>query len=216
MTNWYRSRGKRLGDIIAAASGLVLLSPVLAATAAFIKIGSRGPIFFTQTRVGEGAVPFPILKFRTMRTFGDSYTANGRELTNEERITCVGRVLRRTSIDELPQLLNILKGEMSLVGPRPALPYQVERYTDRQRDRLKVRPGITGLAQVSGRNQLSWSEKIALDLEYVADVSLALDISILLRTWKAVVSGAGQHFVTHDELSNHDGNIREHIGESPS
>lgn len=173
---------KRLIDIAGSLVGLVLLSPLFLIVAALIKIDSPGPVFFCQERVGKGGRPFRIFKFRSMvenaaRMGTGIYVSEG-----DPRITRVGRFLRRASLDELPQLINVLRGEMSLVGPRPTLAYQVERYTPRQRRRLLVKPGITGWAQVKGRNRLSWPEKIELDLYYVDHWSLWLDLRILFLT----------------------------------
>ncbi|ADG73674.1 Undecaprenyl-phosphate galactose phosphotransferase [Cellulomonas flavigena DSM 20109] len=213
-TSWYARRGKRLADAVASAVLLVPLAPVFAVIAAAVKATSRGPVLFAQERPGLHGKPFQILKFRSMRTFEDSYDADGAELSNSARITPVGRVLRRTSLDELPQLVNVLRGEMSIVGPRPALMYQVERYDDVQRQRLDVRPGITGLAQVRGRNELTWEEKIAVDLEYVRTVSASLDLRIVLRTFRVVISGGGVQFSRYDKLSAHNGDLRAHVGEN--
>lgn len=209
----YARHGKRVVDIGLSSLALALLSPVLLLVAALVKATSRGPAFFVQERAGVKGRPFRMVKFRSMRTFEDSYGPQGQELSNDQRVTSVGGVLRRSSVDELPQLFNVLMGDMSLVGPRPALMYQVERYDDAQRRRLGVRPGMTGLAQVSGRNSLSWEEKIELDVAYVRDVSLLLDLRILARTAVVVLSGAGLRFETHDRLSEHDGELRRHIGD---
>ena len=151
-----------------------------------IKLTSRGPVFFRQNRVGHQARPFQVAKFRTMVDRPDNPM-----FPADERITTVGRWLRRLSLDELPQLINVARGEMSIVGPRPTLAYQVERYDDRQRQRLTVRPGLTGLAQVAGRNTLAWADRIELDLEYVERQSPMLDLSILARTAAAVLRGSG-------------------------
>ena len=209
----YARVGKRVLDVGAATGAVLLLSPVMLLAAAAVKASSRGPALFGQERPGKNGKPFTILKFRSMKIFEDSYDSAGNELTNDERVTPVGRVLRRTSIDELPQLVNVLKGDMSIVGPRPALQYQVDRYTDEQRQRLLVRPGITGLAQVSGRNSLSWEEKIRLDLEYVQSLSLLADLRIIFKTFSVVAAGGGLHFRRHDSLSEHHGALRQHIGE---
>lgn len=212
-SSFYAWRGKRIFDVLASGVALLLLSPVFAVVAILVKSTSPGPVFFLQERPGLRGKPFRIFKFRSMRTFEDSYAPDGTELTNDQRITRVGAILRRTSVDELPQLLNVFVGEMSLVGPRPALAYQVERYDPEQRKRLNVRPGLTGLAQVSGRNSLTWEQKIALDLDYVRRLSFVLDLRILLRTVRVVISGKDMHFEKHDQLSEHGGRLRAHIGD---
>lgn len=196
---------KRGLDLVIAGAALVLLSPLLLAAAILVRLSSPGPILFRQTRVGEGERPFTILKFRTMYADADDRLHrefNRRELLGDAatvaengifkpqadpRLTPVGAVLRRYSIDELPQLLNVLRGEMSLVGPRPSLPWEVELFTPEQRRRHRCRPGITGLWQVSGRNRLSMQEMLSLDLAYAERSSLWLDLAILLRTPRAVL-----------------------------
>jgi lipopolysaccharide/colanic/teichoic acid biosynthesis glycosyltransferase len=161
---------------------LVITSPLWATIAVAIKLDSRGPVFFRQERVGLDGRPFEVLKLRTMIVDAHTQGAGYAVDKGDSRITRVGNLLRRTSLDELPQLWNVLRGEMSLVGPRPTLSYQVEQYTERQRRRLEVRPGLTGWAQVNGRASLSWPERIELDVWYVEHRSLALDLRILLRT----------------------------------
>lgn len=150
-----------------------------------IKLTSPGPVLFRQQRIGKDGVPFEVLKFRTMLNEPNPI------LPDATRITSAGRLLRRYSLDELPQLLNVAKGEMSIVGPRPTLAYQVDRYTSYQRQRLLVRPGLTGLAQVSGRNALSWTDRIEFDVQYVQNQSLRLDLRIIARTAKALLGGEG-------------------------
>jgi lipopolysaccharide/colanic/teichoic acid biosynthesis glycosyltransferase len=147
-----------------------------------VRLEDDGPVFFRQERVGQDARPFEVLKLRTMIVDAHTQGAGYAVDKGDSRITRIGHLLRKTSIDELPQLWNVLRGEMSLVGPRPTLAYQVERYTDRQRRRLEVKPGLTGWAQVNGRASLSWPERIELDVWYVEHRSLALDLRILLRT----------------------------------
>lgn len=177
-------------DRLGAALGLVALAPLLAAIAAAIKLEDGGPVIFRQERLGAGARPFSIWKFRTMIPDADAHLdAAGR--ATRSRVTRVGRLLRFTSLDELAQLFNILRGEMAFVGPRPVLPSHLGRYTDAQKRRFEVRPGITGLAQVSGRNQLPWSKRLALDVEYVDRRSLLVDAGILLRTVKVVLLREG-------------------------
>jgi lipopolysaccharide/colanic/teichoic acid biosynthesis glycosyltransferase len=151
-----------------------------------VKLTSAGPVFFRQDRIGHQARRFELVKFRTMVDMPDNPL-----FPDDERITRVGRLLRRLSLDELPQLINVARGEMSLVGPRPTLAYQVERYTEHQRQRLSVRPGLTGLAQVEGRNRLAWADRIELDLQYVARQSPLLDFELIARTAVAVLRGAG-------------------------
>ena len=182
---------KRLGDIIVAATGLVLLLPVFLLIAVAIKFDSPGPVFFVQKRVGRLGKLFPMLKFRTM-VEGAERTGSGLYVAlDDSRITRVGRFLRRYSLDELPQLLHVLVGQMSLVGPRPGLPYQLQYYSSADALRLLVRPGLTGWSQVSGRNLISWPDRLARDAWYVENFSLALDLRILLRTPVIWLSGEG-------------------------
>ena len=179
----------RAVDAAGAAAGLVLASPVLAAAAVAIKLEDGGPILYRQRRVGRHGGEFELLKLRTM-TVGAEQTGAGYAVdADDPRITRVGRVLRRLSLDELPQLWNVLRGEMSLIGPRPTLAYQVERYTPRQRRRLEVKPGLTGWAQVHGRAALPWEERIELDVWYVEHRSPWIDLQILLRTPLALFRG---------------------------
>lgn len=169
--------GKRALDL---AILLVLALPVLlvcAVSAAAVKLTSKGPVLFRQTRIGAGERPFELLKFRTMVDRPDNPL-----FPDDSRITSAGRWLRRTSFDELPQLWNIVRGEMSVVGPRPTLPYQLDLFDDRQRGRYQVVPGITGLAQVRGRNEITWAERVEHDLEYAQRISLPLDLWILVKT----------------------------------
>lgn len=180
-----RYRLQRLLDWVVLIVAAPLLAPLGALIALVVAASSRGPVFFTQERVGLGGEPFRVIKFRTM-VDGDNPL-----VPDPTRITKVGAVLRRLSLDELPQLLNVARGEMSAVGPRPTVATQVERYTAEQRRRLSVRPGLTGLAQVSGRNSLPWSERIDYDLAYVDRRSLRTDVSILARTVSTVLSGDG-------------------------
>ncbi len=176
-------------DILIAGTGLALTSPLLAAAAAAIKLEDGGPVLYRQTRVGQEGRDFELLKLRTMvvgaETMGAGYAVN----RGDSRITRAGKVLRRMSVDELPQLWNVIRGDMSIIGPRPTLRYQVERYTDFQRRRLEVKPGITGLAQISGRAELSWDDRIQLDVFYVEHRTPALDLKILLRTPLALFGG---------------------------
>jgi lipopolysaccharide/colanic/teichoic acid biosynthesis glycosyltransferase len=175
-------RAKRALDLAVAVPAAVLLSPLVAALAAAVRIESRGPILFRQERVGRHGRPFRILKLRTLSAEPLTRPADYLIAADDERITRVGAFLRRWSLDELPQLWNIIRGDMSLVGPRPTLRYQVEQYTDFQRRRLEVSPGVTGWAQIHGRNVLSWPKRIELDVWYVDHCSFRLDLAILLRT----------------------------------
>ena len=179
----------RVADLAIAGVGLALTSPVLAAAALAIKLEDGGPVLFRQTRVGKGGKDFELLKLRSMSVGAEHLGAGFAIDRGDSRITRVGRFLRRTSIDELPQLWNVLRGEMSLIGPRPTLRYQVDRYSDRQRRRLEVRPGLTGWAQVNGRATLSWDERIELDVWYVEHRSAPVDLRILLRTPLALFGG---------------------------
>jgi lipopolysaccharide/colanic/teichoic acid biosynthesis glycosyltransferase len=178
-------RGKRVVDLAVLALVAVPAAAVGLACAVAVRLTSPGPVFFRQERIGRDGRPFLVWKFRTM-TAGDNPV-----FPDPDRITSAGRVLRRLSLDELPQLLNVAAGQMSIVGPRPTLAYQVERYDDRQRRRLAVRPGLTGLAQVSGRNSLSWPERIEWDLRYVETQSVSTDLRIIARTVGAMASGDG-------------------------
>jgi len=186
---------KRAGDLLLAAVALLTLSPLMLAAALAIKLTGRGPIFFHQHRAGRSGRSFPLIKFRTMLA---GRTPDPQELVplNHPEITTVGRWLRRTKIDELPQLFNVLAGHMSVVGPRPTLPDQIERYDLFERRRLQVRPGCTGLAQVNGNIALPWSERIKWDVYYVDNYSFCMDVKILLKTVVVIVAGE-QRFVRH-------------------
>lgn len=210
--NFYDSYIKRLMDAFLSILGLMVLAPLFLILAFSIKLDSKGPVFFAQDRVGKKGKVFKIFKFRTMRIFEESFNPDGSEMENYARVTRVGRFLRKTSIDELPQLINILLGNMSIVGPRPTLPYQVEKYSDYQKRRLLVRPGLTGLAQVSGRNSLSWEEKIELDIRYVESVSFVRDLSVILKTVPVVFKAEKQEFVKHDSISEHKGGVLSDVG----
>ena len=182
---------RRAVDIVVSALVLALASPVLVVAIVVIRVESPGPAIYRQRRIGMGGRPFEVLKLRTMVRGAESIGAGLAVNVDDPRITRVGALLRRTSLDELPNLLNVLRGEMSLLGPRPTLPAQVASYTPRQRGRLAIRPGITGWAQVNGRASLPWSERIELDLHYIEHRSLALDLRILWRTLAIVLGGAG-------------------------
>ena len=172
----------RAADVAVAGLGLALAGPFLAAAALAIKLDDGGPVLFRQTRVGKDGKDFDLVKLRSMTVGAEHVGAGFAVDQGDARITRVGRVLRRLSVDELPQLWNVLRGDMSVIGPRPTLRYQVDRYTDRQRRRLEVRPGLTGLAQVNGRATLAWDDRIELDVWYVDNRSPLVDLKILLRT----------------------------------
>ncbi len=203
---------KRVFDLILLAPILLIAAPLMLLVALAIWIVDRRPILYRQTRIGIGGKPFELLKFRTMRHASDmahrEYTSRwisqGRvvgavrardqlyKMTNDPRITRLGAILRRFSLDELPQLINVLRGEMSLIGPRPAIPYEVALYQDWHRQRLSALPGLTGLWQISGRNRLSFDEMVRLDIDYIEHWSLARDLEILARTPRAVLQGDGR------------------------
>jgi lipopolysaccharide/colanic/teichoic acid biosynthesis glycosyltransferase len=179
----------RVVDAALAGLGLVIGSPALAVAAVAIKLEDRGPILYRQRRVGLNGEEFELLKLRTMRV-GAEHTGAGLAVNEgDPRITRVGGLLRRLSVDEIPQLWNVVRGDMSLIGPRPTLAYQVERYTPRQRRRLEVKPGITGWAQIHGRARLPWDERIELDVWYVEHRSPWLDLKIIARTPRALFAG---------------------------
>ena len=170
---------------------LIVLSPAFLIIVVLIKLDTSGPAFFIQMRVGKNGIPFKSIKFRTMIQRATETGLGINIQQDDERITRVGEFLRTWSLDELPQIVNVLKGDMSLVGPRPTLAYQVERYTEFQRKRLLAKPGITGWAQVNGRNAISWEERIKLDVWYVENWSLWLDFKIMLKTIKVVIKKEG-------------------------
>jgi sugar transferase EpsL len=179
---------RRIIDVIVAVVGLVIAAPVMGIISLWIKHDSSGPAIFCQQRIGLGGKPFTFYKFRTMRTDTDPYGFSpNRE--DDPRVTKSGRFLRKYSLDELPQLINILKGDMTLIGPRPLLPWQYEKWTDHQRRRCEVRPGLTGWAQVMGRGAVTHEDKIELDLWYIDHASLLLDIKILYLTLIKVLRG---------------------------
>ncbi len=178
-------------DIAVAALALAALSPLLLIAAVAIKLGSRGPVLYRQRRVGLHGEEFEMLKLRTMVPGSDPVGVGTVVTRDDPRVTAAGRVLRRTSLDELPNLVNVLRGEMAIVGPRPTIPAQVASYTPRQHRRHEVRPGITGLAQVQGRAGIPWEERIELDLEYVDRRGAALDARILMKTIGLLLTGHG-------------------------
>ena len=187
----WRAVIRRAVDILVSGGLLVLASPVLLAATLAIRIESPGPVLYRQRRSGLHGHAFDVLKLRTM-VEGAEHKGAGLAINEDDaRITRVGKLLRRTSLDELPNLVNVLRGEMTLIGPRPTLPVQVEQYDERQRGRLAVKPGITGWAQVNGRAALPWSERIELDLYYIEHRSLALDVKILWRSLTMVLTGSG-------------------------
>jgi lipopolysaccharide/colanic/teichoic acid biosynthesis glycosyltransferase len=178
-------------DVVLSTALLVITSPLLALAAIVIRLESRGPVFYRQLRVGRAGEPFQLWKLRTMVPGAESMGAGIYVLEGDPRITRTGRLLRRFSLDELPNLVNVLKGDMAIVGPRPTVQEQVDRYTDRQRRRLEVKPGITGWAQVNGRTSLAWPERIELDVWYVEHRSIRLDIRILMKTARMLATGHG-------------------------
>jgi lipopolysaccharide/colanic/teichoic acid biosynthesis glycosyltransferase len=183
-------RVKYIIDRVGASVLLLLLSPLFILIALLIKLESRGPVFFLQQRPGLNVELFHIWKFRSMVENADQLLGQNGQATGD-RITRLGKLLRALSLDELPQLINIVKGEMSFVGPRPALPGHLDRYTVEQKGRFAMKPGVTGLAQVNGRNTLKWSRRISYDLEYIKNYSLLLDVKILFKTVKVVLLREG-------------------------
>lgn len=194
---------KRTIDIVCSGLGLIILSPILLITAMLIRIKLGSPIFFTQDRVGKDGKIFKMIKFRTMLDATDKW---GEPLPDEERMTPFGKFLRSTSIDELPELINVFKGDMSLVGPRPLLVEYIELYSPEQFRRHEVRPGITGWAQVNGRNSLSWSDRFKLDVEYVNKYNLFMDIKILFMTVFKVLKRDGISQEGHVTMEKFNGN----------
>lgn len=185
---FYRRRGKRLFDVAVAAVGLAVLSPVVAGVAAVVRWRLGSPVLFRQRRPGRDGVPFELVKFRTMH---DQRDEDGDLLPDEQRLGRFGALLRSTSLDELPELVNVLRGDMSLVGPRPLLTEYLPLYDQHQARRHEVRPGVTGWAQVNGRNARTWQERFDMDVWYVDHVSLVLDLRILLRSVGAVLAREG-------------------------
>lgn len=184
----YKSTLKPILDFLAASIGLAALSPLFIITTTALTIANQGKPFFFQKRPGKNERVFSIIKFKTMN---DATDKNGNLLTDAERLTAVGKFVRKTSLDEIPQLINVLKGDMSLVGPRPLLPEYLPLYNQEQKKRHQVKPGITGWAQVNGRNAISWEDKFRLDVEYVRNQSFALDLKILFLTVKKVFVSEG-------------------------
>lgn len=194
---------KRAIDILGSSLGGLLISPILIIIAILIRIKLGSPIFFTQDRVGKDGKVFKIVKFRTML---EAYDKFGEPLSDKERVTSFGNFLRSTSLDELPELINVLKGDMSLVGPRPLLVEYIDLYSKEQFRRHEVRPGMTGLAQVNGRNNLNWDEKFKMDVEYVDNVNLLLDIKILFLTIFKVLKRDGISKDGHVTMDKFKGN----------
>ncbi len=194
---------KRPLDILAASAALVLFSPIMLIAALAVALTSRGPILFRQERIGQNGVPFKMLKFRSMHVDAEARLACVQQqseragpcfkMRNDPRVTRVGRILRKTSLDELPQLINVLRGQMSMVGPRPALPAEVAAYPAKAHGRLAALPGITGLWQVSGRADIGFDDMIALDLSYIQDCSLLTDLRLLLATVRVVATADGAY-----------------------
>ena len=199
----YRKFGKRLFDIILSGLGLLLLSPIFLVVSILVRVNLGKPILFKQVRPGFEAKPFTIFKFRTMKNTRDS---NGQFLSDELRLTKFGNFLRSTSLDELPELWNVIKGEMSIVGPRPLLMEYLPLYSREQNRRHEVKPGITGLAQVNGRNLLNWNSRFQYDLEYVNNYGFALDIVIIIKTLYAVIIRKGINFSDSSTNSTFRGN----------
>lgn len=180
----YKKVFKPFIDFIVALTGLVILSPLLIIVTLLLALANKGNPFFFQQRPGKDEKIFKIVKFRTMSNEKD---ANGNLLPDAKRLTGIGKLVRKTSVDEIPQLINVLLGDMSLIGPRPLLPQYLSIYNERQRKRHDVRPGITGWAQVNGRNAISWKQKLEYDAWYVENISVALDVKILIKTFKKVI-----------------------------
>ena len=185
---------RRIFDVLVAGTVLLLSSPIVALAAIAIRLESPGGVIYRQRRVGQGGHEFDVLKLRTMVDGAEHIGAGLAVDKGDARITRVGALLRATSIDELPNLVNVLRGEMAIIGPRPTVPGQVAQYTERQRGRLALRPGITGWAQVNGRASLPWSERIELDLWYIEHASLRLDVEILLKTVRMMVRGGSDTY----------------------
>ncbi|MFQ7523389.1 MAG: sugar transferase [Terrisporobacter sp.] len=194
---------KRLIDIICSLIGLILFFPILLVVALLIRINLGSPVFFTQTRLGKDGKEFKMIKFRTMK---DSLDKFGQLLPDEQRLTKFGKILRSTSLDELPELINVLKGDMTLVGPRPLLVEYKELYSERQFRRHEVYPGITGWAQINGRNAISWNERFELDVWYVDNISFLLDMKILVMTILKVIKRDGINEQGQASMSKFTGN----------
>ncbi len=194
---------KRAFDLTVAILLMIFLTviPFLIVIPIAIKLTSKGPAVFTQERAGKDGKTFKIYKFRTMLVPEESYDQDGNQLEPKQRITRVGSFLRKTSLDELMQIFNVINGTMSFIGPRPTLPYQIERYSEHQRKRLEMRPGITGWAQVNGRNNLTWTDKINYDIEYIEQFSIWFDIKIMFKTVAVVFKKEGIEFTQNDAIN---------------
>ena len=199
--NSFERAVKRIFDLVCSFFGIVVLSPVFLIVYVALRVQNEGSVIFRQERIGYKGRAFNIYKFRTMRVNSESNGKPQLAAKGDERLTKVGKFLREHHLDELPQLFNVLKGDMSIVGPRPTLPYQIERYDERQLHRLDMRPGVTGWAQVNGRNDLTWTEKIEYDLEYVEKYSLWFDIKILFKTIGVVFKSEGIEFTKNDAIN---------------
>jgi len=193
MTRPVGGSAKRALDLAVAVPATIALAPVMAGIALWVRSEDGGPAIFRQQRVGAFGRPFMVLKFRSMVVDAEHKGSGLAVLKDDDRITRAGRILRRLSLDELPQLINVVKGDMSIVGPRPTVPSQVEKYDTTQRRRLRARPGLTGLAQVRGRASIPWSERIAMDVEYVDNWSMRRDLRIMLETVRVVIRGEGEY-----------------------
>lgn len=201
--SFYRRFGKRAFDLCFVVTSAPLLLPIGGVVALLVRLGLGTPVLFRQRRIGLDGEPFTLRKFRTMR---DDRCGDGRLAPDEERLTRLGALLRRSSLDEIPEFLNVLSGEMSLVGPRPLLPEYLPLYSTRQARRHETPPGLTGLAQVRGRNIQSWKDRLESDVEYVERLSFALDLSILARTCRMIVTGHGVSAAGHATMPRFRGN----------
>jgi len=208
----YKNYVKRLLDFIVASVGIVLLMPLFLIIWIGLSLANQGKPFFFQARPGKGERIFKIIKFKSMN---DRKDAEGNLLSDTERLTSIGSFVRKTSLDEIPQLINVIKGDMSLIGPRPLLVKYLPYYTEREKSRHTVRPGITGLAQVNGRNMLNWDDRLELDAQYVETLSLSNDVKILLQTIKSVISRKdvmivpGELYTTLDKYRSDDNSSKQ-------
>jgi lipopolysaccharide/colanic/teichoic acid biosynthesis glycosyltransferase len=189
---FYARLGKRAFDLFISAAVLLVLGVPMLIIAALIKLEDGGPVFYRQERIGLDAVPFELTKFRSMCVGAEHKGAGILVEKNDRRITRIGAVIRKLSLDELSQIFDVIRGDMSVVGPRPGLRYQAELYDDEQRRRLAVKPGVTGWAQVNGRNTIAWPERIRLDLEYIDRIGFGMDVLVILKTIPAVLTGSDQ------------------------
>lgn len=199
----YKAFGKRLLDVVVAIVALVVLSPIFLLVTCFLFIANNKSVFFTQQRPGMSGELFTIIKFKTMR---DAFDAYGEPLPDDKRLTKAGSLVRKSSLDEIPQLINVLKGDMSLIGPRPLLPEYLPLYSKEQSQRHQIRPGITGWAQINGRNEISWQKRFDLDCWYVKNVSFKLDLKIILLTIKNILQRNGISQEGHVTMEKFKGN----------